>query len=237
MRSRTMIFLLVTVAFFAFGCANTRAMNTKLMQLAHAPQEEAEYLVAPPDQLTIEVKGYPEYSRNVIVRPDGKITVPSVGDVHVQGLTMPEVTAKVTEGLTKELAQPNVTVSLVMAASKAVYVLGEVKRPGLQPYYGDMKIVDAIASAQGISFYGDMTQIRLTRESIDGAPTILTVNLKMLINKGAGEENVILREGDIIFVPPTPFAKVGYAFDQILFPFRSMLGGLVTYGGVKSALE
>jgi len=238
MRSRTItIVLLVAVGFFAFGCANTRAMNAKLMQLARAPQVEAEYRVAPPDQLTVEVKGYPEYSRNVIVRPDGKITVPSVGDIYVQGSTMPEITAKVTEGLTKELAQPNVTVSLVMASSKAVYVLGEVGKPGLQPYYGDMKLVDAIAAAQGVGFYGDMTKITLTRESLDGTPTILSINLKTLIDKGTAEQNVVLHEGDIIYVPPTGFAKVGYAFDQILFPFRSILGGLVTYGGVKRALE
>jgi polysaccharide export outer membrane protein len=233
-----LLVLVVAIVASSVGCAtSTAADRAKLLALAQEPKTEANYSVAPPDQLNIEVKGYPEYTRTVIVRPDGKITVPSIGDIYVQGLTMPEITSAVVDGLTKELASPNVTVSLVAASSKAIYVLGEVKSPGSLPYYGDMTLVDAIGSAKGLSFYGDMTNIRLTRLGPDGAQTIVCINLKKLIDDGSPEENVVLREGDIIYVSPTPFAKVGYAFDQVLYPFRSILSGMVTYGGVKNAID
>ena len=237
MRARALLLLVVVaLVFSACGCANQKVMQARLMQMAKTHTAEAEYRVGPPDQLVVEVKGYPEYSRNVIVRPDGKITVPSVGDIMVQGLTVPEITAAVTEGLKKELSQPNVTVTLAVAASKAVYVLGEVKTPGLKPYYGDMKLVDAIALAGGLSLYGDWEKVSLTRESLD-KPEVYIIDLKKLVESGSAEQNLVLRDGDIIHVPPTPFAKVGYAFDQMLFPFRSLLSGLVTYGGVRTAIE
>lgn len=235
MRSRALlIVVVVAVAFMAFGCAGNRMAQAKLMRMARTPQPEPDYRVGPPDQLNVEVKGYPEYSRSMIVRPDGKITVPSVGDIYVQGLTMPEITAAVTEALMKELSQPNVTISVAMATSKAVYVLGEVKMPGSQPYYGEMKLVDAIGAAKGLSFYGDMARITVTRESLD-KPEVILVDLRKLVDKGAAEQNIVLKDGDIISVPPTPLAKVGYAMDQLLFPFRGILSGLSTYGGVKSA--
>jgi polysaccharide export outer membrane protein len=182
----------------------------------------------------IEVKGYPEYTRTQVVRPDGKITVPSVGDIYVQGLTIPEINVAVTEGLKKELSQPSINVQLVASTSKAIYVLGEVRFPGLRPYFGDMRLIDAIASAQGVTFNGDWHKVLLTRESLDH-PQLLMIDLRKLVDKGAAEENVVLEDGDIIYVTPTVFAKVGYAFDQLLLPFRSILGGLVTYGGVRTA--
>ena len=240
MNSRALLVsLIVALVFSISGCATSPAvMRAKLMQLAKNRVPEAEYRVAPPDQLIVEVKGYPEYSRGVTVRPDGKITVPSVGDIMVQNMTLPEINTAVTEGLRKELSQPSVTVSLVAAVSKVVFVLGEVRRPGLRPYYGDMTLIEAIASAEGPTLYADWRNVTLTRASLDPKDAkVYKVDLWKLVEKGAAEQDIALTEGDLIYVAPTPFAQVGYAFDQLLFPFRSLLGGLVTYGGVKSALE
>ena len=234
MRSRILILVAAAaVAFTLCGCQTT-AMNSKLMKMARNPTPEPEYKVAPPDQILIEVKGYPEYTRTQAVRPDGKITVPSVGDIYVQGLSIPEINVAVTEGLKKELSLPSINVQLVASTSKAIYVLGEVRSPGLRPYFGDMRLIDAIASAQGLTFNGDWHKVTLARGSLDH-PQVLTIDLRKLVDKGAAEQNVVLEDGDIIYVTPTAFAKVGYAFDQLLLPFRSILSGLVTYGGVRTA--
>lgn len=242
MRKRGMLLVtLVLVAALAAGCANgkeTRLMNAKLMQLAKAPPTEPEYRVAPPDRLSVEVRGYPEYTREVLVRPDGKITLPGTGDIEVQGLTVPEINKVVTDKLSAELTQPNVTITLVSAASKAVYVLGEVRRPGLYPYYGDMTAIDAIGAAGGFTFYAEPKKVRITREGLQSPPRdVLVLNFKALVLDGNAEQNVSLSEGDIVYVPPTPFAKVGYAVDQLLYPFRSVLGGLITYGQVDRAVN
>jgi len=215
MRLRTFLPVMVALAVFcAAGCATSsnKAMQAKLITMARSPMTVEEYKIEPPDTLSIEVKSYPEYSRQVTVRPDGKITVAPIGDVKVQGLTTGEAAAAIEQALLEELAQPSVTVSLLQANSKAVYVLGEVRRPGRQLYYGDMNLVDALGQAGWFTQYA-------------------------LVYKGAAEQNVVLEDGDVVYVPPTGFAKVGYAMDQLLFPFRAVLGGLITYGQVDQALD
>jgi len=231
-----LLLVVVSIAFLSVGCATNKALNAELKRMARNPEPVPEYRIAPPDQLNIEVRGYPEFSRTETVRPDGKVTLPSVGDVRVQGLTVPEATNLIAEGLKTELAKPQVTVVVAAANSKAVYVLGEVRRPGLHAFFGDMTLVDAIAQSEGLSYYADSAKVTLTRESLDN-PLVYKINLRQLINKGAAEQNMILKDGDIIYVPPTPLAKIGYAMDQLFFPFRSILSGIVTYGGVRSAFN
>ncbi len=239
MRFRAFMAVLVVAAVFlgTTGCCEqNKAMQVKLLQIARSPHPESEYVVAPPDELSIEVKGYPEYTRTVTVRPDGKITVPGMGDLMVQGQTIPAITSAITEGVSKELAQPVVTVTLVAARSKAIYVLGEVRRPGIFPYYGDMNLIDGVASAGGTTLFANERKVRLTRASLD-QPSLYKINLVKLYKEGAAEQNMVLRDGDIVYVPPTPWAKVGYAVNQLLFPFTSILSGFVVYGGVKSSFD
>ena len=235
LRAFIVLVLMLSVALSA-GCASqqNRQLQAKLMQMARTPQTVEEYVVAPPDQISVEVWGAPEYSRNMVVRPDGKVTIPSLGDLYVQGKTLPEITQEVTELLSKELAQPNVTVSLVTARSKAVFILGEVRRPARIDYYGDMKLIDAIGYTGGLTMNASAGKIKVTRASLD-KPEILKINLRKLVYDGAAEQNIVLEEGDIIYVPPTAFAKVGYAMSQLLFPFRSALGAVVTYSQVNDA--
>jgi len=239
MRLRTFLPVMVALAVFcAAGCATSsnKAMQAKLITMARSPMTVEEYKIEPPDTLSIEVKSYPEYSRQVTVRPDGKITVAPIGDVKVQGLTTGEAAAAIEQALLEELAQPSVTVSLLQANSKAVYVLGEVRRPGRQLYYGDMNLVDALGQAGWFTQYADIAAVKITRASLD-EPSVLRANLRKLVYKGAAEQNVVLEDGDVVYVPPTGFAKVGYAMDQLLFPFRAVLGGLITYGQVDQALD
>lgn len=239
MDRRLILVAMVSLAVLGtLGCASSsqRALQAKLIQMARNPVVPPDYKIAPPDLLSVEVKGYPEYSRQVTVRPDGKITVSSVGDIYVQGLTTLEAAAKIQEALLEELSAPNVTLTLLVANSKAVYVSGEVRRPGRQPYSGDMTLLDALGSAGSLTLYANAGKITITRADLEN-PEVLTIDLRKLVYKGAAEQNVILQEGDIIYVPPTGLAKAGYAMDQLLFPFRSILSGLVTYGSVRNAFD
>jgi len=239
MSKRVVVLSIVALAVLSMvGCqtASHRALQAKLITMARNPMPEADYRIAPPDSLSIEVKGYADYSRQMTVRPDGKITVPSVGDVHVQGLTTLEAAASIKEALLEELSAPNVTVSLMGAASKAIFISGEVRRPGRQPYYGDMDLLDALGSAGGLTMYADAGKITVTRASLDN-PEVICLNLRKLVYDGAAEQNIVLHEGDIVYVAPTGFAKVGYAMDQLLFPFRSIISGIVTYSNVDDAFD
>lgn len=239
MRSRALLPVVVGLALLCtVGCATSKskALQAKLITMVRSPMTEAEYQIEPPDTLLIEVKSYPEYSRQVTVRPDGMITVAPVGDVEVQGLTTQAAATAIESALLQELSQPSVTVSLLQANSKAIYVLGEIRRPGRQLYYGNMNLVDALGQAGWFTPYADIGTVRITRASLDD-PIVLRSNLRKLVYKGAAEQNIVLEDGDVIYVPPTVLAKVGYAMDQLLFPFRATLGGLVTYSQVDDALD
>ncbi len=109
MRLRFLVLILVVAlaATTLSGCAtNDPALQARLRQMARTPQLEGEYRVAPPDDLTIEVRGYPEYSRTATVRPDGKITVPSIGDVYVSGKTIPESRRRSPRGSRRNWRRP-----------------------------------------------------------------------------------------------------------------------------------
>ncbi|MCD6405622.1 MAG: polysaccharide biosynthesis/export family protein [Planctomycetes bacterium] len=233
----SMVITVVLALLWGSGCnGNNRAMQARLIKMARNPVVEAEYRIAPPDQLSIEIKGYPEYSRQVMVRPDGKITVTSVGDIYVTGMTTLEAAEAIRTALLAELSQPSVTVALLAANSKAIYLFGEIRRPGLQTYHGDMTLLDALAAAGGLTFNADAAKLSVTRISLD-KPEVLKINLRKLVYKGAAEQNVALKEGDIVYVAPTGFAKVGYAMNQLLFPFKAGLGALSTYGNAENALD
>jgi len=96
--------------------------------------------------------------------------------------------------------------------------------------------VDAVGSAGGFTLYADIGAVTVTRESLD-KPEVIKLNLRKLVYNGAAEQNLSLKEGDIVYVPPTGLAKVGYAMDQLLFPFRSILSGIATYGGIRSGFN
>lgn len=237
MRLRTGVAILVVAAVLAGGCARTDpALRAKLITMARNPIPDEEYRIAPPDSLTINVKDYADYSGPVMVRPDGKITVTAVGDVQVQGMTTLEAAESIRQELLKELEAPIVTVTLNSANSKAVYVLGEVARQGAQRYFGDMNVIDAIASAGGYTQNANIRVVSVTRASLDHSE-MFRINLRKLILDGAAEQNMVLKEGDIVYVPPTGLAKVGYGMNQLFFPFRAVVGGLATYGSAKNAFD
>ena len=99
-----------------------------------------------------------------------------------------------------------------------------------------MTLLDALAAAGGLTFNADAAKLSVTRISLD-KPEVLKINLRKLVYKGAAEQNVALKEGDIVYVAPTGFAKVGYAMNQLLFPFKAGLGALSTYGNAENALD
>ena len=198
MRPRTLavVVALAVMASGLCGCAGDQQMQTRIKQMARQQLATEDYQVAPPDELTIEVRGEPELSRTVIVRPDGKVTVPTVGDMYVQGKTIPEIDAEMTEALSKELAAPNVTVTLVAARSKAIYVLGEVRRAGMQPYFGDMTLIDAIGAAGGLTLYANAGAVKVTRPAMDN-PDVYNVNIRYLVYKGEAAYNLCSRKATL----------------------------------------
>jgi len=185
------------------------------------------YEVGPPDVIQITVRDNPDLTTDAIIRPDGYITFPLLGDVYVEGRTPEGISEVLDTELANYIKDVETTVTVVGFNSKKVFVFGEVRSPGPQPFTGDVTLVEAIASAGSITIRSAPRGVRLVRGDLE-SPKIFKVNLKKITMAGNANFNLQLKENDIVYVPSNVFAKVGYAIDNVLYPFRSLLGAAVT---------
>jgi polysaccharide biosynthesis/export protein len=162
------------------------------------PWNEQEYRLGPGDKLRVEVYREPQLSQSLQVRPDGKITLPLVGDVMATGRTSAELRDSLTTSLKEYVTNPVVTVIVVEATAAQVFVMGEVTNPGVQVMQGPLTALQALAQAGGFKEFADTGDIRILRKGTTGTQTI-DFNYKDAI-KGRIEP-VYLQPGDTIVVP------------------------------------
>jgi polysaccharide export outer membrane protein len=158
------------------------------------------YIIGPADILEIQVWKEPDFSRQALVRPDGKITLPLVGDLHVAGMTTMALKELLTEKLKDFIDSPEVTVILVESRSKNFYIIGKVTQPGTYPLMKDMTVLQAISVAGGLGEWADADSIRIIRKS-GGKEKILHFDYKKVISGKNLEQNILLQPNDTIVVP------------------------------------
>ncbi|MFA0749797.1 MAG: hypothetical protein SLRJCFUN_000200 [Candidatus Fervidibacter sp.] len=170
-------------------------------------QDIEAYRLNPGDLITVTVVGEPLLSGDQLVGPDGTIRLPLVGSVMAAGLTLDELTERLTQSLRRFLRDPKVIVALkqLPLMFRRVYVLGAVKMPGVYalPTGGSATVIDAIALAGGFSEEADLERVRIFQK--DGR--VLTVNLKNFQADGFRLNGSTLQPGDLVWVPPA-FVRV-----------------------------
>ena len=157
------------------------------------------YVIGPSDVLTVTVWKEPTLSGNILVRPDGMITLPLIGDVQATGLTPLQLADQIAAKLKKYVQDPNVSVVVDGIHSKVVYLLGEVGKRGPVEMTSGMTLLDAIASAGGLTEYANMKKIYILRDEA-GKHERIPVHYKEAL-KGNSEFNLVLEPGDTIVVP------------------------------------
>ena len=187
------------------------------------PSLQAEYRIAPPDTLTITVRPEPEVVREVVVRPDGRISFDLIGEVDVRGRTIADVRTEIARRLKEFIVQPDVTVALKKSESRTFYILGEVNRPGAYALVGDVTAVYALGVAGGSTKFASENSATLVRPSPEGK-LVYPVYYKSITRDGDGKTNYSLQPGDVIYVPPTVFATIGYAIQTVTYPITAILG-------------
>jgi polysaccharide export outer membrane protein len=182
----------------AAGGDDTRQKEPAAGVRASVPDE---YLIGPGDILQISVFKEPDVSvPSVVVRPDGKITVPLVKDVDVGGLTPRQVEKVITEGLSKYIADANVTVVLATNNSKKVFVIGAVKKEGTLPYTAGMTVMQALSESGGLNEYAKKKKLYILRTE-GGREYRLDFNYEEVVRGERMEQNVGLLPGDTVVVP------------------------------------
>lgn len=190
-----------------------------LLSLHQFSQEKdrVDYRIGPKDLLDINVFGIDELNRTVRVSEEGKITLPLLGEIEVEGLTKGELERKISQLLKENYLQnPQVTVFIREYQSKRVSVLGAVKNPGIYELLGRQTLLQIIAQAGGFTNEAGQ-EIIIIRELDGGASKSLKISRKDLIFKSDTSLNIPLQPDDIVNVPIDEIIKI-YVFGQVKNP-------------------
>lgn len=159
----------------------------------------AEYQLGREDVVQVEVWKDPALSAKVPVRPDGKISLPMIGEVDAEGRTASDLQKEISTKLQPMVHDPVVTVMVSEINATKFYVLGEVTHPGAFPVRGAVSVVQAIAMAGGPTEFANPRKIVVIRPSKDGKEQRFNVNYKEVLNGKA--QALQLASGDTIYVP------------------------------------
>lgn len=214
------------------GCFSARPVDIEAFLRPDEAQVTADnYLLQPPDQITVISSKVPELqgtTRTVghtqTIRPDGYVSFETVGEVHVAGKTPRQVAELISEKLKKLYTFATdypVDVRVARNQSKYYYIIGMVANPGAQIYTGRETTLSAIAKAvPNVQAWEEQTQVIRPTLALNGKPKIFRLDFKRMIEHGDMSGNVLLQEGDIIYVPPTILASIGLTLQEIVGPLR-----------------
>lgn len=196
---------LILAAMVLVGCSGSQ----KVVKQPPSPSSSVgEYLIGVGDQLSVQVWKAPELSLTVPVRPDGKISVPLIGDVNAAGETTANLSDSLSEHFSKYLRNAQVTVILVNPASgeflRRVRVTGAIAQPLSLTHRQGLSVLDLVLEAGGPTEFAVGNKAKLYRQ-VNGKVEVFPVNLDDILKKGDLETNYLLAPQDIISVPERTF--------------------------------
>jgi polysaccharide export outer membrane protein len=162
-----------------------------------------DYVIGNGDVLEINTWKEPDFSREeIIVRLDGKITLPLLGDIQASGLTPAQLKTKIEGSLKQYVSKPSVTVTVRNAASQRFYILGEVVNTGEYPLVKDLTVLQAFAIAGGFTEWASKNEIILYRGvKGSGKGIVIQINYKKILRDKDFSQNVKIKANDTIIVP------------------------------------
>ena len=198
------IFLVLVMLIGISGCAG----QPRLPEDSDTPSGPSvlteSYKMAVGDQLQINVWKNPELSVSEPIRPDGKVSMPLIGDVMAVGRTPEELASAIEKELTAYVKKPNVTVILTSLQGheflSRIRVTGSVSQNISISYHQGMTVLDAVLAAGSVNLYADSNKTKLHRRTSNGTATY-DIRLKDIMEKGDMMTNIFLLPGDIITVP------------------------------------
>jgi polysaccharide export outer membrane protein len=179
------------------------------------------YRVDPPDEILISAPAVKELDKTKTrVRSDGKISLNLVGEVYVAGLSPSEIAEDLTQRLSKFYTKDSLYVSVEVTdfQSKKYYVFGQVDHVGIKPYTGRDTVIKVIAEA-ALNDDAWPQKVVLIRPNDD--PNVrqkITIDLKQMYKEGKADQNFLLEEGDLVYVPPSPLAEFRIQFTKLMSP-------------------
>jgi polysaccharide biosynthesis/export protein len=172
------------------------AVQPSQSRSAGAPVDSGSFKVGPSDVLNIRVWHEQEFSGPVSVHPDGKITLPLIGDLAVGGMTPSQIEQVTAQALTKYVVKPLVTVTVQEVLSKKYYLDGQVARSGEYPLVAPTTVLEALSRAGGLRDFANEKKVYILR-----GDKRIPFNYKEVIHGKRMEQNIQLEPGDHVIVP------------------------------------
>ena len=231
------------------GCYNHTDVKAFLANPPR-PVAIAEYRVYPPDQLLISSDNMQEFKAElgkrgmlIDVKPDGKINLPLLGEVYVAGKTLKEIEKEILKAASAYYSEATCDLDILQYNSQKYYVFGQVNNPGPKAWSGRDSVIDALAISQPteMAWVERIVIVRAETPNVGGYERKeskqyvytgvnpdrrghprkrMVVNMMAMIRSGDMSGNILLHPGDVVYVQPTPMARMGIFFRQIGFPLR-----------------
>jgi len=196
---------IIVLSLLAASCASTGSVSQEGAPPSVETAAVNDYQIGVDDIVQVSVWRNPELGITVPVRPDGKITVPLVGDIAAGGRTPAEVAKDIQDKLTAYVRDPQVAVILTDLRSheylSRIRVTGAVKQPVSIPYRQGMTVLDAVLAAGGVTEFAAPDRSDLYRKNGDGRTHSYPVRLDRILGRGDLSTNFPVAPGDVITVP------------------------------------
>jgi len=207
--TRSIVTLLVTALAASLGAvaatpaapAQSQTPNGGPANATSTPAAKGDYRLAPGDKLRVEVYKDAQLSQSLQIRPDGKVTLPLLGDIVATDLTPIQLRDRIATGLKEYVTNPVVTVIVVEASPALVYVMGEVMQPGSIPMRGPMTVLQALAMAGGFREFANTKDIRILRKAPGILESVDTIRFNYNDAVKGNATPLFLSPGDMIVVP------------------------------------
>jgi polysaccharide biosynthesis/export protein len=206
MKKGSILLCISLVVFSLIACSSSK--HKQMPPLSQGSALQGEYQIGVDDQLQISVWKNPELSLSVQVRPDGKISMPLIGDLAAADLTARQLSENITISLNNYIKNPQVTVIVANPSSsdflRRIRITGAVKNPQSIPYRDGMTVLDLVLLSGGLNDFASGNKAKLYRV-INGERKVYSIKLDDLINDGDVETNYPLQPSDIVSVPERAF--------------------------------
>jgi polysaccharide export outer membrane protein len=166
-----------------------------------APDPHANYVIGPDDVLSVVFWRDKDMTADVVVRPDGKISLPLINDVQAGGLTPSELREAVDAVARRYVEDPSVTVVVKQINSRKLFITGQVEKPGPYPMSGPTTVLQLIATAGGLKEFTDGKRILIMRTDKAGKQTSYQFNYRQVTEGKNLFQNIELHPGDTVVVP------------------------------------
>lgn len=212
MKNSFFITAVVFLSILTFSCATTGGIPAASLPSTPKDSERYQHRVEPGDVIVVslwEADGQKEYESQVT--RDGTINLMFIEDIPVMGLTEKELDDQITKELLYYYVEPNVSVRI----KELVYVLGEAEDPGAYDFENGLTLTSIIASSGGPTKEAKLKNILVIRD-YNTNPQVIMSDFSRMLKEGDMTQNIILKGGDIVYLPPKSISNVKYFAEQIL---------------------